>query len=102
MKPGFIYIMTNKKNTTLYTGVTSNLFKRVQEHKEKFHQQSFTSRYNLKKLVYWESFHEIGDAIYQEKQIKADSRQKKLDIINSINPEWEDLIDNIKHSTDAY
>jgi putative endonuclease len=102
MKPGFIYIMTNKNNTTLYTGVTSNLFNRVQEHKDKLHQQSFTSRYNLQKLIYWESFQEIGDAIYREKQIKAGSRQKKLDLINSTNPEWRDLIEDIKHITDAY
>ncbi|AZA51754.1 GIY-YIG nuclease family protein [Chryseobacterium sp. G0201] len=96
MKAGFIYIMTNQKNTTLYTGVTSNLPSRIQEHKEKFHELSFTAKYNLQKLVYWESFQEIGDAIFREKQIKAGSRQKKLDLINSINPEWRDLTDDIK------
>ncbi|MFP3592684.1 GIY-YIG nuclease family protein [Chryseobacterium sp. SIMBA_038] len=96
MKAGFIYIITNKNNTTLYTGVTSNLPNRIQEHKEKFHELSFTAKYNLQKLVYWESFQEIGDAIFREKQIKAGSRQKKLDLINSINPEWKDLTDEIK------
>ncbi|MCQ9637138.1 GIY-YIG nuclease family protein [Chryseobacterium sp. WG23] len=95
MKAGFIYIMTNKNHTTLYTGVTSNLPKRVQQHKEAYYSQSFTSRYNLYILVYWEAFQEIGDAIFREKQIKAGSRQKKLDLINSINPEWRDLTDDI-------
>ncbi|MCU7614996.1 GIY-YIG nuclease family protein [Chryseobacterium sp. GMJ5] len=96
MKAGFIYIMTNKNNTVLYTGVTSNLPKRVQEHKEKFHELSFTSKYNLNKLVYWESFQEIGDAIFREKQIKAGSRQKKINLINSLNQEWRDLAEDIK------
>ncbi|PWN70515.1 GIY-YIG nuclease family protein [Chryseobacterium phosphatilyticum] len=88
MKAGFIYIMTNKNHTTLYTGVTSNLPKRVQQHKESHFPKSFTSRYNLYKLIYWEAFQEIGDAIAREKQIKAGSRQKKLDLINAMNPEW--------------
>ncbi|MGU3376058.1 GIY-YIG nuclease family protein [Chryseobacterium sp. M5A1_1a] len=96
MKAGFVYIMTNKNNTTLYTGVTSNLPKRVQQHKESYYSQSFTSRYNLYILVYWESFQEIGDAIFREKQIKAGSRQKKLDLINSINPDWKDLTGDIE------
>lgn len=96
MKSGFIYIMTNANNTTLYVGVTSNLPQRVLEHKERRCQQSFTSRYKLYKLVYWEAFQEIGDAIYREKQIKAGSRAKKEVLINSINPEWNDLYDDIK------
>lgn len=78
MKAGFVYIMTNKNHTTLYTGVTSNLPKRVQQHKESYYSQSFTSRYNLYVLVHWESFQKIRDAIGREKQIKAGSRQKKL------------------------
>lgn len=88
--------MTNKNNTVLYTGVTSNLPKRVQEHQEKAYELSFTSKYNLNKLVYWESFQEIGDAIFREKQIKAGSRQKKINLINSLNPEWRDLAEEIK------
>ncbi|MEA1847308.1 MULTISPECIES: GIY-YIG nuclease family protein [Chryseobacterium] len=96
MKPGFVYIMTNKNNTVLYTGVTSNLPKRVNEHKKHFFELSFTSKYNIDKLIYWESFQEIGDAIYREKQIKAGSRQKKIDLINSINSEWRDLTEDIK------
>lgn len=102
MKSGFIYIMTNKNNTVLYTGVTSNLPKRVQEHKEKFHEQSFSAKYNVNKLVYWEAFQEIGDAIFREKQIKAGSRQKKLDLINSMNPEWKDLMDDIQNIMDRF
>lgn len=102
MKAGFIYIMTNKNNTTLYTGVTSDLYSRILKHKEKFNQHSFTAKYNLDKLVYWESFQEIGDAIYREKQIKAGSRQKKLDLIHSVNPEWRDLTDEIKNMFTDY
>jgi putative endonuclease len=96
MKPGFVYIMTNKNNTVLYTGVTSNLPNRVQQHKQKLHALSFTSKYNVNKLVYWEAFQEIGDAIFREKQIKTGSRQQKLNLINSLNPEWVDLAENIQ------
>lgn len=96
MKPGFIYMMTNKNNTTIYTGVTSDLPNRVRQHKEKYFGYSFTSRYNLFKLVYWESFQEIGDAIAREKQIKGGSRRKKIDLINSVNPHWNDLTDDIQ------
>lgn len=96
MKPGFVYIMTNKFQTTLYIGVTSNLPQRILENKEKRYENSFTSRYNLEKLVYWESFQEIGDAIGREKQLKAGSRQKKIDLINEMNPDWEDLYESIK------
>lgn len=96
MKPGFVYIMTNKWNTTLYTGVTSNLPQRVMEHKVVRYPQSFNARYRLHKLVYWEAFQDIGEAIGREKQIKAGSRQKKLDLINAMNPEWEDLYENIR------
>lgn len=102
MKAGFVYIMTNKNHTTLYTGVTSNLPKRVQQHKESYYSQSFTSRYNLYILMYWESFQEIGDAICREKQIKAGSRQKKLDLINSINPDWKDLTGDIESIMDVF
>ncbi|WP_312819022.1 GIY-YIG nuclease family protein [Kaistella carnis] len=96
MKPGFIYILTNKAHTVLYVGVTSNLPQRILEHKAKKYQNSFSCRYNLDQLVYWESFQEIGDAIMREKQIKGGSRQKKLDLINGLNPEWNDLYDRIK------
>lgn len=95
MKPGFIYILTNKNNTTLYVGVTSHFVQRKAQHRDKVFPHSFTAKYNLNKLVYYEAFQEIGDAIGREKQLKAGSRQKKLDLINSINPEWKDLYDEI-------
>ncbi len=92
---GYIYIMTNKNNTVLYTGVTSNLLKRIADHKEHLHPKSFTAKYNLVKLVYYEEFSDIQTAIVREKQIKAGSRKKKLDLINKKNPHWEDLYDSI-------
>ena len=84
MKQGFIYIITNKNNTTLYVGVTSNLPKRLVEHKEKRHQNSFSARYNLNKLVYFEQFKMIGDAIGREKQLKAGNRTIKESLINNL------------------
>ena len=86
----YVYIMTNKYNKVLYTGVTSNIFKRVNEPKEKLI-GGFTSRYNVTKLVYFKEFETMPDAIAREKQIKGGSRQKKIDLINSKNPEWKDL-----------
>jgi putative endonuclease len=88
---GYIYILTNKNHTVLYTGVTSKLAKRLYEHRTGFYKNSFTSRYNVFKLVYFEGFSRIEEAIAREKQIKAGSRQKKLDLINRFNPEWKDL-----------
>ena len=85
-----VYIMTNNYNKILYTGVTSNLFKRVNEHKEKLIGW-FTSRYNVNKLIYYEEFETMPQAIAREKQIKGGSRQKKLDLVNSKYPEWKDL-----------
>lgn len=96
MKPGFIYILTNKNHTTLYVGVTSAIVIRVKQHKEKYHTKSFTARYNLDKLVYYEAFQMIGDAIGREKQLKAGSRAKKVALIISINPEWFDLYEEVK------
>ena len=95
-KGGAVYIMTNFKNTVLYTGVTNNLIRRVFEHKSGHDHKSFTSKYNITKLVYFESFHSIEEAITREKQIKAGSRKKKEDLINSINPEWIDLFDEVQ------
>ena len=82
--------MTNKGHKVLYTGVTSNLFKRVSEHKDKI-VAGFTSSYNVTKLVYFEEYNTTEEAIAREKQIKGGSRQKKIDLINSKNPEWKDL-----------
>ncbi len=95
MKPGFVYIISNKNNTTLYIGVTSNLPKRILEHKEKRYQKSFSARYNLNKLVYYEQFQMIGEAIGREKQLKAGNRTTKESLINGINPGWNDLYDDI-------
>ncbi len=95
MKLGFIYIITNKNNTTLYIGVTSNLIQRIEEHKQKRYQNSFSARYNLEKLVYYETFQMIGDAIGREKQLKGGSRAAKIKLIESINPNWNDLYEEI-------
>ena len=85
-----VYIMMNKRNTVLYTGITSNLKKRIYEHKENL-VEGFTKKYNIHKLVYYEAFNDVEQAILREKQIKAGSRNKKIRLINSMNPNWEDL-----------
>ena len=84
--------MTNQFNTVLYTGVTSNLLRRVTEHKDKTI-PCFTSKYNVTKLVHYEEYATMEEAIAREKQIKGGSRQKKVDLVNSMNPEWKDLYD---------
>ncbi len=94
MKSPAIYILTNKKNGTLYTGVTSNLPKRIYEHKSEA-TKGFTSKYNCKTLVYYEQFEDMENAILREKQIKGGSRKKKELLIESMNPEWRDLYDDI-------
>jgi len=91
MKPGYIYILTNKNNTTLYVGVTANLIARIEQHQQKVNPKSFTARYNLNKLVYYEAFQMIGDAIAREKQIKAGSRAKKIALIEKNNANWADI-----------
>jgi len=93
-KQYFVYIMTNNGNTTLYTGMTNDLSRRVYEHREKL-VGGFTRRYNIVKLVYYEAYDRREDAIRREKQIKAGSRQKKLDLINSTNKGWSDLYPEI-------
>jgi putative endonuclease len=85
----YIYILTNTNRTVLYIGVTNNLQRRINEHKAGF--SDFTSRYNLYQLVYFEEYPDIKAAIGREKQLKAGSRQKKLDLINGFNPDWTDL-----------
>ena len=87
--------MTNTHNTVLYTGVTNDLIRRVLEHKEKVNAKSFTSKYNINKLVYYEMCDEAYTALSREKQLKAGSRSKKKNLIDSINPEWKDLTDEI-------
>jgi len=91
MKKYWIYIITNEYNTVLYTGVTNNLQKRIEQHKANENPKSFTAKYNLTKLVYYDPYHNISEAVTREKQIKAGSRKKKLSLIESFNPLWEDL-----------
>ena len=83
--------MTNVNNTVLYTGVTSHLRNRVKQHIVKKHPDSFSARYNVCKLIYYEQFETMGEAIKREKQIKSGSRKKKIGLINGLNPEWSDL-----------
>ena len=85
-KQSYVYIMTNKNKTVLYTGVTTNLKKRVYEHKNKL-VAGFTKKYNILNLLYYEVFEDPENAILREKQIKAGSRQKKIDLINGMNRE---------------
>ena len=89
-KTYYVYLLTNKKNTVIYTGMTNDLVRRVYQHKQG-QSESFTQRYRVNRLVYFESFADVRDALEREKQLKAGSRQKKLDFINSTNPEWRDL-----------
>jgi putative endonuclease len=89
-KQGYVYILTNKNNTVLYTGVTSNLVRRLHQHKTKA-VSGFSAKYNCTKLVWFEQADEITSAIAREKQIKAGSRKKKEDLINALNPQWNDL-----------
>ena len=93
---GFTYIATNKNNTVLYTGVTSDLYKRINEHQTGYHPNAFTKKYNVTNLVYFEVFPRIEEAIAREKQIKSGSRQKKIDLIEKINPQWNDLLPQVK------
>ena len=93
-KQYYIYILTNQRHTTLYTGVTNNLPRRVYEHKQKL-LAGFTRRYNVNKLVYYEVSDSAYEAISREKQIKGGSRYKKLQLIASLNPDWKDLYEDI-------
>lgn len=93
-KSGYVYLMTNKSNSVIYTGVTSDLKKRVYEHKEKL-VEGFTKKYNVDKLVYYEVFDDIENAIIREKQIKGGSRAKKMALIEKSNPEFKDLYDSL-------
>jgi len=90
----YVYIVTNKSNTVFYTGVTNNLQRRIHEHKEKL-VEGFTKKYNVTKLVYYEIADSVESAILREKQIKAGSRQKKIELIKSMNKEWQDLEDEL-------
>ena len=90
----YVYLMTNKNNTVLYTGVTNNIKRRVFQHKEK-QIEGFTKKYNIVKLVYCEAYKYIDSAIMREKQIKGGSRKKKELLIESLNPQWNDLSEEL-------
>jgi len=90
----YVYIMTNNRNTVLYVGVTNDLIRRVYEHKERL-ANGFTRKYNIVKLVYYEVLEDVENAILREKQIKAGSRQKKIQLVNSMNREWRDLYEEL-------
>jgi putative endonuclease len=88
---GYFYIMTNAYNTALYCGATTNLYKRVLEHKNGVFKNSFTLKYCINKLVYFESFSLAADAFKREKQVKAGSRKKKIELVMKMNSEWNDI-----------
>lgn len=92
MQKSCVYFLTNNNNTVLYIGVTSNLEKRIYQHKTKAF-KGFTSKYNCDKLVYFETFSDINEAIAREKQLKTGNRKRKEQLINKDNPEWNDLSD---------
>jgi len=93
---GFAYIMTNKRNGTLYTGVTARLAERVQEHRTCMYPDSFTAKYRCNMLVYYHAYSRIEEAIAEEKRIKSGSRAQKIKLIESVNPEWKDLWSEIQ------
>lgn len=93
---GWVYMMCSLNHLTIYVGVTSNLPSRVYEHKHKIFPKSFSSKYNCILLVYYKRFDRIEDAISEEKRIKGGNRQKKIELINLMNPGWKDLYEEIK------
>jgi putative endonuclease len=93
-KRGYVYIPSSRRNGTLYVGVTSDLVKRIEEHKQKL-ADGFTKEYNVTNLVYFETFEDIEDAIVREKQIKGWKRKWKTELIQLVNPYWRDLHEDI-------
>ncbi|MBR5022600.1 MAG: GIY-YIG nuclease family protein [Oscillospiraceae bacterium] len=91
----YVYILTNKHGTVLYTGVTKDLVRRVYEHKNHIDKDSFTAKYNVTKLVYFEQTSDVRSAIEREKQIKSWSRDRKTSLIFEMNPKWVDLYNQI-------
>ena len=91
----YVYILTNKNLTVLYTGVTNDLVRRVYEHKNHLDQNSFTAKYKTTRLVYFEETTDVRSALEREKQIKSWSRERKTDLILSMNPQWWDLYNKI-------
>ena len=96
MRGGWVYIMTNRANGTLYTGVTSDLSRRVWEHREALH-EGFTKRYGLNRLVYYTWFEDIRDAIQRERNMKHWKRGWKVKVILEMNPDWDDLYEALNH-----
>ena len=93
-KEFYVYIMTNRRKTVLYTGVTNNLLRRVEEHKLGIG-GSFTKRYNVNRLIYFESTNDVQAALAREKQIKSWSRKRKEELIKTLNSEWKDLVEKM-------
>jgi len=94
MKQYYVYILSSRKNGTLYTGITSNLIKRIYEHKNNL-VEGFSKRYNVHNLVCYEAYDDIAEALSREKHIKKWKRQWKIELIESENPEWKDLYSEI-------
>ena len=92
MKSGFTYIMTNKHHNVLYTGCTTDIIRRVTQHKRHFYKGSFSDKYNCEYCVYFEVFPDYASSINRENQIKNMTKKEKLDLINSMNPEWKELV----------
>ena len=95
LRGGHVYIMSNKRHTVLYVGVSSNLSKRMEQHVSHYFKNSFTAKYNCEELVYLEHYPTIMEAIAREKQVKKYSRKKKVMLINSLNPDWKNLLDGL-------
>ena len=91
----YVYVLSGMSDTVLYTGVTNDQIKRVYQHKNNVDPKSFSARYNVHKLVYYETTDDVYTAISREKQIKSWKRAKKTELINSMNPEWKDLYNDI-------
>jgi len=94
LKKGYLYILASRRNGTLYVGVTSDLVKRIEEHRQKL-VEGFTKKYEITNLVYFETFEDIRDAIIRERQIKEWKRKWKTELIQSVNPYWRDLYEDI-------
>jgi len=92
----YVYILTNKRRTVLYIGVTNDLLRRILEHRDKFNSDSFTARYNINILVYYEAAQTAYTAITREKQLKGWMRYRKADLIGSANPDWVDLYNKLR------
>ena len=95
MKNYYVYILSNCTNTTIYTGITNDLIRRVFEHRQNADPKSFTAKYDIHKLVYYEEYSSSLDAIAREKQLKGLLRRKKNELVETINPSWADLSETL-------